>query len=126
MLEVGQRWLAEADTEDKTPTREVVECDGFPRQLVGATAGDRRDHGSELDVVGRGCDCSERHPRVDNRNREVVEQPDVIPQKEAVPTGLLSVPGEFDEQSRVTVIAEVGDRQGGAHWYSFDGLPGQS
>ena len=78
----------------------------FPREFPGPATRDRRDHRTQPEAFGAGCDRGERDPSVHKRNVGMPIKQKMIPDEEAIPTGLFSIERECEQIVRIAVLAE--------------------
>ena len=95
---------AEPDTEHEATATQVVERHGLARHLPRPPARERRDQRADPHAVGRDRDRGEREPRVDER--DVFFEEEVVPHEEPVPTRLLGLAREIEQQVDVTEGSE--------------------
>jgi hypothetical protein len=107
------RVYSESDAECDASAAETVNGDDLTGELEQTSTNKWRDHGSDAESVGLGCDHTQAHPRIDDL--VALRPQDMVPKKETIPTSLLTSMGEIDQPVRIGQGTEGRDEDGVAH-----------
>jgi hypothetical protein len=105
VLGVGRN--TEPDTHDDPARAQVVQRRDLLCELPRTAASNRRDHGAESYPAGPGRNGPEQHPRIVHRRPADGVELKVVPEKEAVPTGILSYHRKLYQLRRVAGIGHA-------------------
>jgi hypothetical protein len=112
-LRLASPRAAEPCAEHETPRREVIQRDRLAGDLPGSSTRERGDERADPQSGGSLRNGREGDPGVGDRGRPVPVH--VVPDEEAVPSGLLGVARELGEEERVAERAEVGEVESVPH-----------
>ncbi len=97
----------EPETDDHPAGAQMVQSRDLLGELPWAPASQRRDHGAKPYVAGPRRDRTEQHPRVVHRRPVGGVVLKVVPEEEAVPSGLLSQRREVHQIRRIAGIGHA-------------------
>src|SRR5215203_5539059 len=88
--EAGVVHVASPNAEDEAAIREVIEGDRLGGKLPWTTAGKRGDERAESNLRGGDCHRSQGDPGVEGRSTDLALIDDVVLEKDAIPSRVLS------------------------------------
>src|SRR5271156_1375336 len=98
---------AEADSENKEAVGKMVECAGFAREFPWPSPGNRRDHRSQENALGRCGDRCKHDPCVGQWNGGRAVEQQMIPKKKSVPPRCLRRAGQLQQIVGIRELTEI-------------------